>query len=206
MRAGDAVRLFGGFQHLRKFDRDEDRGGGGVEWSPRRHIRFRAGALFGGNTEVLPEADTTVDLEWDRSRLALLVSVRHLHFDTSSTFLWSPGLTISLTDRVAVTLRYYHSESDFNDFRDVTGNDGFSLKSTGRLGRRFWINAGYARGFEGLALITVERATQFGADNLSAGIRFDATPFTSIGGAYEHQWREFDTRVATAIINLIQRF
>lgn len=113
---------------------------------------------------------------------------------------------MSLSDRLAVTLRYYHSESDFTEFRPVTGNDGYSLKATGRVGRRLWVNGGYARGFEGLALITSERTTQFGADNLSAGVRFDATPFTSIGGAYEHQWREFDTRVATAMIHFIQRF
>ena len=162
--------------------------------------------MFGGNTEVLPDGDTSIDLEYYRARIAWLGSVRYLSFDTSSTFLWSPGLTVSLNDRFAVTLRYYHSESDFDAFRSVTGNDGFSLKATGRVGRRVWVNGGYSRGFEGLSLITVERTTQFGADNLSAGVRFDATPFTSIGGVYEHQWRELDTRVATAMINLIQRF
>ena len=206
VRAGDKLRVFGGFQHLRKFDRDEDRGGGGIEWFVRRDIRLRAGTMIGGATDVLPEADTSVDLELLRPRLAWLIGFRHLDFDSSSTFLWSPGLTVSLTDRLAVTIRYYHSESDFNDSRAVTGNDGFSLKATGRVGRRLWLNGGYARGFEGLPLITVERSTQFSADNLSAGIRFDVTPFTSIGGAFEHQWREFDTRVATATINFIQRF
>ena len=105
-----------------------------------------------------------------------------------------------------MTARYYHSESDFTEFQPVTGNDGYSLKATGRVGRRLWVNGGYARGFEGLTLITSERTTQFGADNLSAGVRFDATPFTSIGGVYEFQWREFDTQVATATINFIQRF
>jgi YaiO family outer membrane protein len=205
-RAGDALRVFGGFQHIRKFTRDEDRGGGGIEWFARRNVRLRAGALFGGNTQVLPEADTTIDLDYYGARVAWLGSIRHLHFDTSSTFIWSPGLTLSLNERAAVTVRYYHSESDFNDFRAITGHDGYSLKATGRVGRRVWINGGYARGFEGLALITSERASQFEADNLSVGVRFDATPFTSIGGVYEYQWREADTRVATAMINLIQRF
>lgn len=206
LRAADSLRVFGGYQHIRKFTRDEDRGGGGVEWVPRRDIRFRAAAFFGGNTEVLPDGDTTIDLDISRARIAFLGSVRYLSFDTSSTFIWSPGLTLTLNDRFAVTVRYYHSESDFDTFRNVTGNDGFGLKATGRVGRRVSINAGYLRGFEGLSLITIERTSQFGADNLSAGIRFDATPFTSIGAVYEHQWRELDTRVATAMINLIQRF
>ncbi len=205
-RAGDALRVFGGFQHIRKFTRDEDRGGGGIEWFARRNVRFRAGAFFGGNTEVLPDADTSFDLDVHSGRLAWLASVRYLNFDTSSTFIWSPGLTVSLNDRVSVTFRYYHSESDFDTFTAVTGNDGGSIKATGRVGRRLWINGGYARGFEGLALITAERTTQFGADNLSGGVRFDATPFTSIGGLFEYQWRELDERVATATINFIQRF
>jgi YaiO family outer membrane protein len=205
-RASDSVRVFGGYQHLRKFSRDEDRGGGGLEWVARRDIRLRAGGLFGGNTLVLPEADALVSLDYYRTRVAWLASIRYLRFDTSSTFLWSPGLTVTLNDRLAFTLRYYHSESDFEDFRAVTGHDGYSFVVTGRVGRRLWINGGYARGFEGLAIITSERTSQFGADNLSAGVRFDATPFTTIAGAYEHQWREADTRVATAMFHLIQRF
>ena len=205
-RVADELRVFGGFQHIRKFTRDEDRGGGGIEWFARRNVRLRAGAFFGGDTLILPDGDTTIDLEYYGTRIAWLGTIRYLHFDSSSTFLWSPGLTVSLNDRAAVTLRYYHSESDFDEFRPITGNDGFSFKATGRFGRRLWVNAGYARGFEALALITAERTTQFGADNLSIGARFDATPFTSIGGVYEHQWREFDTRVATAMVNLIQRF
>jgi YaiO family outer membrane protein len=206
VRAADAVRLFGAFQHARKFTRNEDRAGGGVEWFVRRNLRLRAGALFGGNTQVLPDADATVDLEYTGARFGWLLGVRHLNFDTSSTLIWAPGLTVSPTDRLAVALRYYRSGSDFDEFRAVTGNDGYSAKATARVSRRLWISGGYARGFEGLALITSERTTQFGADNLSAGVRFDATPFTSIGGLYEHQWREFDTRVATAMVNLMQRF
>lgn len=205
-RAADSVRLFGGFQHIRKFSRDEDRGGGGIEWFARHDIRFRAGALFGGDTLVLPEADTSVALDFYRPRVAWLASFRYLRFSTSSTYVWSPGLTISLNDRLAITVRYYHSESDFTEFRAITGHDGYSLVATSRVGRRLWVNGGYARGFEGLAIITSERTSQFGADNLSVGARFDATPFTSIAGAYEHQWREADTRVATAMIHLIQRF
>jgi YaiO family outer membrane protein len=205
-RTSDAVRVFGGYQHVRKFSRDEDRVGGGLEWVARRDLRLRAGGLFSGNALVLPEADTSVSLDYYRARVAWLASIRYLRFDTSSTFLWSPGLTVTLNERAAVTLRYYHSESDFEDFRAVTGHDGFSFVVTGRVGRRVWINGGYARGFEGLAIITSERTSQFGADNLSAGIRFDATPFTTIAGVYEHQWREADTRVATAMFHLIQRF
>jgi YaiO family outer membrane protein len=205
LRAGEGVRLFGRGQHIRKFELDENRAGGGVEWYARRDVHLRAGALFGGDT-VLPESDTSVELEYSHRRVAVLAGFRYLHFDTSSTWLWSPGVTFPLNDRVALTLRYYHSNSKFDTLLLDQLNDGYSARVTARVGRRFWIDAGYERGFEGLTLITVERLSQLDSNNVSAGVRFDATPRTSIGGAYGYQRRENDARVATALINLIQRF
>jgi hypothetical protein len=85
-------------------------------------------------------------------------------------------------------------------------NDGFSARVTGRVARRFWVDAGYQRGFEGFTLITQERLSQLDSDNFSAGLRFDATPRTSVGGTYGYQRRDADVRVSTLLINLIQRF
>jgi YaiO family outer membrane protein len=206
MRANDKLRLFGRGQRIRKFGLDENRGGGGIEWFARRDVHIRAGALFGGSPVVLPESDVSFDLEYYTGRVALLGGVRYLNFNTSSTWLWTPGATISLTDRAAVTLRYYHSKSMFDDLLLDALNDGYSARVTGRVAHRFWVDAGYERGFEGLALITTERLSQFESKNVSAGVRFDATPRTSIGGAFGYQRREGDVRVSTAFINLIQRF
>ena len=206
MRASDAVRVFGRGQHVRKFGLDENRGGGGIEWFARRDVHIRAGALFGGSPIVLPDGDVSFDLEYYRGRVALLGGVRYLHFNSSSTWLWTPGVTISLTDRTAVTLRYYHSKSMFDTLLLDQLNDGYSARITGRVARRVWADAGFERGFEGLSFITSERLSQFDSANLTAGVRFDATPRTSIGGAYGYQKREGDTRVSTALLNLIQRF
>ncbi|MEO8076296.1 MAG: tetratricopeptide repeat protein [Acidobacteriota bacterium] len=205
LRAGEAVRLFGGGQHLRKFDLDENRGGGGIEWFARRDVHLRAGALFGGDT-ILPQSDTSVDLDFSRGRLALLGGFRYLHFDTSATWLWTPGVTVTLNDRAAVTVRYYHSNSTFDNLLLDQLNDGYSFGFTGQLGRRAWLDLGFERGFEGLPLITVERLSQLDSNNFSAGVRFEVTPRTSIGGAYGYQRREADTRVSTMAINLVQRF
>jgi YaiO family outer membrane protein len=205
MRAGEGVRLFGRGQRIRKFDYDENRGGGGLEWFLRRDVHLRAGALFGGDT-VLPESDTSIDFEYYHRRLAVLAAFRYLNFDTSSTWLWSPGVTLSLNDRVAVTLRYYHSNSKFDTLLLDQLNDGYSARVTGRVGRRVWVDAGYQRGFEGFTLITVERLSQLDSNNLSAGVRVDATPRTSVGGAYGYQRRQQDIRVSTVLVNLIQRF
>lgn len=204
-RVNDAFRLFGAGQHIRKFARDEDRGGGGFEWFARGNVRVRGSALFGSDTLVLPDADTWLEAERRSGSVSWLGGIRYLHFSTSSTLIWSPGATIAVNDRLAVTLRYYRSHSEF-DGTVSNGNNGVRLGATARASRRLWVNAGYAHGFEGLTLITFERELQFSAENLSAGLRFDATPFTSIGAGYSHQWRAGDTRVATALVNLIQRF
>jgi YaiO family outer membrane protein len=205
-RAGDAARVFGAAQHIRKFGRDEDRGGGGIEWIGRRVARVRAGALFGGDTLVLPDADVSIDAQYRRRRVAWLGAIRYLHFSASSSFVWSPGATVWLNDRVTATFRYYHSESDFDGSDVDGGNDGCAVEAAGRVSPHVWLNAGYARGFEALPLITSERLSQFDADNVSLGVRFDAGSRTSVAAAYGHQWRAADTRVATAAINFIQRF
>jgi YaiO family outer membrane protein len=204
-RVNDAFRLFGAGQHVRKFARDEDRGGGGFEWFAHGNVRVRGSALFGSGTLVLPDADTSLEAEHRSGAVSWLGAVRYLHFSTSSTVIWSPGAAFSVSDHLAVTLRYYRSHSEF-DSAVSNGNNGVRLGVTARPSRRLWVDAGYAHGFEGLTFITFERELQFSAENVSAGFRFDATPFTSIGAGYTHQWRAGDTRVATAMVNLVQRF
>lgn len=204
-RVSDALRLFGMGQHVRKFARDEDRGGGGFEWFGGGTGHVRAGALFGGDTLVIPDVETWLEAERRHGSLSWLGAIRYLHFSSSSTFTWSPGLMVALGDGAAVTLRYYRSHSEFDNGFDE-GSSGVHLGGRARAGRRLWVNAAYVRGFEALPLITVERDLQFEANSVLAGFRFDATPFTAIGGTYSHQWRAADARVQTLRINLIQRF
>jgi YaiO family outer membrane protein len=204
-RVNDAIRLFGAGQHIRKFGHDEDRGGGGFEWFASHSFHVRGSALFGNSTRVLPDGDTWLEAEHRIGHVSWLGEIRYLHFSTSSTLIWSPGVTIAANDRLALTLRYYRSHSQF-DGTPSSGNNGGRLGATVRAGPRLTVNAAYMHGFEGLTLITLERDLQFSAENLSAGFRFAATPFTSIGAAYTHQWRAGNTRVATAVVNLIQRF
>lgn len=204
-RASDAVRVFAAGQHFRKFDLDENRGGGGIEWIARSDLRLRAGALFGTDTLVLPDLEASVDAEYSRRHVAWLGSVRYLDFDSSSSVIYSPGVRWTASDRLAITLRYYRSQTSFNDLTDDEGNNAFGVSATGRVGRRVWLTGGYASGYESLPIITTERASQLDADNLAAAVRFDPVPMTSLGAAYQHQWRD-GTRVSTALLTLIQRF
>jgi tetratricopeptide (TPR) repeat protein len=60
-RVSDAVRIFGRGQVQSAFSVDEQRAGGGVEWSITPHAWVHAGALFGADTAYLPETDGFVE-------------------------------------------------------------------------------------------------------------------------------------------------
>ncbi len=202
-RVSDAFRLFAAGQHVSKFSLSENRGGGGFEWFAGGNVHVRAGGLFGGDV-VLPDADTWLDVERRNGPVTWLGEIRYLHFSESSTFTWSPGLRVALNDCTDVTLRYFRSQSEFDNAVD-NGNNGLQVGVGGHTGRLF-VDLAYVRGFEALPLITFERATAFDANSVTAGVRFDVTPFTSIGGLYTHQRRMEDIRVNTLRLNLIQRF
>lgn len=205
-RVSDSVRLFVGGQHHRKFSRDEDRAGGGVEWMPHRSVFLRAGGLFGLDTDILPDADAALDLEWSRRRVAWLGSVRYLYFSNASTTIVSPGLAVTPADWLTVALRYYRSHSEFERTTFDNNNDGFSARATVRAARRVWVTGGYTRGFEGLSIISIERLSQLEADTVSGGVRFDPVPMTSISATYEYQGRDSTTRVGNLFLSWVQRF
>lgn len=205
-RVNDAVRLFVDGQHWRKLSRDEDRFGAGVEWLAHRNVWLRVGAMFGSDTIVLPDGDASLDAEYHRGRFVWLGSGRYLHFTTTSSVVLSPGATYAPNDWLAVTLRYYRSQTAFQDAQDSAGNNGYSARAIACAGRRLWVNAGYTRGYEGLSVVTFERLTQLSADTATGGLRFDPAPMTSIAATYEHQWRDSATRVGTLFLTVVQRF
>jgi hypothetical protein len=69
------------------FSRDEDRGGGGLEWKPRHDVEFDVGALIGNGTVVLPDAAVMLE--------GRVVAVQ----DESRIPSWSGDKTLRLWDR-----------------------------------------------------------------------------------------------------------
>jgi YaiO family outer membrane protein len=205
-RVSDQLRLFGGGHHERKFSRDETRAGGGFEWMNRGSLWTRVGALVGSDNVILPEVDTTFDLAYSREQVQWLAGVRYLRFDGSTTWIVSPGFTVPAGRDVWLTLRYFGSQTNFSGSADDDTNHGVSARISGKLNPRFWVNAGYLRGFEGLGIITVERFVQFEANIISFGVRFDPVPMTSFLATYEHQWRDDDSRATGLFVSLVQRF
>jgi YaiO family outer membrane protein len=204
-RASDSVRLFGVGQHLRKFDRDESRGGGGMTVRYHGNFQFDASVLGGGD-RVLPELETKFGVGYSSGRVRWLADLRYLDFEDSTTTVLSPGVTVTIDPSAFLTVRYYRSETSVDPLTSNVGNDGFAARLSVLPSPRLTINGGYIHGFEGLTYITSERLTQHDADTVSTGFLFDVAPMTSIGATYEHQWWSDTTRVSTLFVTFIQRF
>ena len=204
-RVTDSFRVFADGQHQRKFALDEDRGGAGLEWSPRHDVWVRAGALFGSGTEVLPDREVAFEAQYSRHGVQWLGGVRYVHFADSRVVIVSPGVTFSPRESLTVTARYYCGQIVTPNSVSGEGDNGWLLDGTAHVTRRFWINAGYARSFESLPLLSADYLAIGRSNIVFGGFRFDPLPLTSIAATWQQQWRR-DVNVGAAIVTLTQRF
>lgn len=205
-RLNDTFRGFVGLHQQRKFDLDETRAGGGVEWMPRGNMRARVSGMFGFDTDILPATDTAGEFEYYRRRVAWLGSVRYLGFDDLNNWVISPGVHVYPSDRFNFGIRYYRGQTSVAESPDADGDHAFSARAALRLEPRLWVSAGYASGWASLGIITVEQIGQDSIDTLSFGARFDPRPMTSVSATFENQWRDNGVDVATLFLSVIQRF
>jgi tetratricopeptide (TPR) repeat protein len=205
-RVTDRFRVFGAAQFQRKFSHDESGFGGGIEWTARHDLRTRVFAMGGVDALLLPESEFSADVEFDRRSVTWLGRFRYLDFAGSRSTIVSPGVAFSLTDTLRLAFRYFHSESDIEDLLDDISNDGVSLDAAATLTPRASVHVGYARGFESLSRIMNDRFALLDGNIATAGARFEVAPMSTFAVAYQHQWRDDDTNVATAYVTFIQRF
>jgi hypothetical protein len=154
--------------------------------------------MFSNDTIVLPDADASLDgsvLGGSPCR-----SVRYLHFSSTSSVIVSPAsrLTDRSVSRCATTTATPISATS-NEPRRRRTSAGACFEPGATL-----LNAGYARGYESLRLITVERLDQVGADIGSAGIRADRAAMTSVHATWSSN-EDGGTRVGTLFLTLVQR-
>jgi tetratricopeptide (TPR) repeat protein len=205
-RVNDGFRLSGGGEHLRKFDREEDRGGGGLEWKPRHDLELVAKGLFASGAVVLPRADVSFAVQHSHRNVEWLGAYRYLDFDDSSSWILAPGVTARLDDQSALTLWYYHSRSDLDTSADTEDHDGFSAAFARRMGRTLSVDVRYLYGFEGLENIASDRLSQTSTNSLAGGFDYTFRLMTSFGARYEHQFRDAGVHVSTIFATFTQRF
>lgn len=206
LRAADGFRAFARGQQQRKFDETENRAGGGFEWRPHRRVTVLTRAMLAPGALVLPESDVLGEMSYARRRLELAASARYADFDAARVWVLSPGLTWWFGDRLAVTARYFRSETTFADAGGTSGNDSGLVRVRVRPWPRVWVHASYASGTESFETLSLDRLGEFRADTAGGGFQIDLPSLTTFAGAYEFQWRDNDTRMTRVTVTLVQRF
>lgn len=208
LRVSDDVRALARVQTQRKFGFTDTRAGAGVEWRVRRNVTVAAMALFAGDAQVLPSNDVAGELRYVRGRAELSGGVRHVSFDGASVWIASPALVYWISDRWAVTGRYFRSQTNYDrtTLGSVGANSG-AVQTSVNVRPRLWLSAAYARGNETFETLSPDRIGRFGADTLGGGARVDLPSLSSVAVGVEHQWRhDNDRRMLRVTVGVAQRF
>jgi YaiO family outer membrane protein len=203
-RVSDALRVFGRGQVHRAFGLDEQRAGGGLEWSISRRAGLRAGVLAGADTMYLPDLDAFADASIARGRVRWSFLVRRADFDSGDLWLAGPGVAFEVTDNVEASARYYRGRLTALGFDDVT-TDTVALDVRGRAGTRIGLGMGYTHGIDRLDWLTVDRVA-FESDTLALTASFDFTPFATLRTGYEYQSRPGALQAHRARAGFVFRF
>ncbi len=186
-RVSDAVRIFGRGQVQSAFEFDEQRAGGGVEWSITRRAWLQAGVIFGADTAYLPDSDAFVEASIAQGRARWSFQLRRADFEGADLWLGGPGLRVMVLRNVEASVDYYRGRVDAEGFTTST-TDTVALGVTGRPGDRLRVGVSYTHGIDRLDWLTIDRIN-FESDTLSLDSAYDVTPFATFRAAYEFQSR-----------------
>jgi len=209
-RLSDQVRLFGRAQFQRAFDSDEQRAGGGIEWTATPHAFVRAGFVKGFDTQFLPDTDGFVNAAISQGRARWGFDVQGASFDegtgdNATLWLFGPDLTVLIGRTGEASIRYYHGRLTTPFSSAALGTDTVAVGIQGHVTSRARAGFSYTHGIDRLDWLTVDRIA-FESDTVSFRVGFDATPFVSIEGGYDFQQRPADVNVHRARVALVYRF
>ena len=204
-RVNDALRVFGRGQ-VQDFDgTTEGRGGGGLEWSPHRTVRLRAGVLA-GDTTWLPRTDLFADAQFGGRGVRLLVSARFFDFEGVDVAVVGPGISVDLTPQVALTAQYFVSSTSYS-FEDSSSSSGNGLVGIdAKVSERLALSASYRRGLEGFEWLTADRVAGTDFNTYAFGASIAASPSIGLTGSYAWQDRPGDFAAHRARAGLIVKF
>jgi hypothetical protein len=205
LRASDRLRLLARGQVQNKFEAREWRAGGGFEWRANGATWLAASLLAGPDNTVLPRTDAGASVSYARGRIEWIGATRRITFATADVWVASPGVYISLSDRVVANGRYFYASTSFSSGPRDGGHSGAAGLSV-LTGRRVWWSGGYARGTENFETLSPDRIGEFLAHTVSGGIRLDLPNLASFAAAYDRQWRNRGTGMGRLTLVLLHRF
>ena len=204
-RVSETLRLAGIVQHARKFSQSETRGGAGLEWALPHNIQVHAGALFGGDTSVLPETDGYGGINYTRGRATWSLDLRFAGFESADVRIGGGGLRLALPRGMSAWAKYYRFATDY----ELASSDivqSWVLGTAGQPAPRWGLGAEYTRGPDQLEMLTIDRLGAFESNTYSVFTEFLLTPMFSLRGRYDYQDRPADVRMHRATVTLVHRF
>ena len=204
-RLSDGVRAIGRWQVERKFSRNENRGGGGVEWRWTPWGTLTGQVLVNDNNRVLPQRDYLARVDYGYHRATYTAALRYFDFFGANTTMFSPGVTIALTPRWTFGAKYAFTTSDTASRSSVEGNT-VDLRAAHEILPRLWLRGGYIRGIENFDQFSIDHIGDFRANTANAGVQLLFPSLTSIVVNYDYQKRENSVKMQRLNIGLVQAF
>lgn len=204
VRVSDAVRLFALGQYERFNRRDERRAGAGLEWNVHRRVWLRAGALGGNDTLSLPTVDVFAQAVVTARRTRYTFGTRYFDFDVADLWAADARVHFAATEDVELFAGYRRSRAELPS--GVVTSDGAQLGVGARLSRRLTSRVEYRYGLERLDWLTLDRLGNEGANTVTLGAAWEASPFVTLGADYDYQSRPGGRIVHRGLGRFVFRF
>jgi YaiO family outer membrane protein len=208
-RLNDQVRLFGRGQQARKFDLNDTRGGGGIDWQTDSPwlSRLQAHALVGPDNEVLPQLETGAAFGWSGLTATFTAAGRYFRFDHDLQF-WAigPELEIHAHDAVRVWMRYTRALTRYPGVDDLVGYSTAGIGVETRIHPRFWVGGAFATGIDNFDRLTIDQLGRFDANTYTGMARIDLRSLTTLSAVYDHQRPAAGGSMGRLTARIVQRF
>jgi len=205
VRLNESLRAIGRWQVQRKFNRTENRGGGGIEWRWTPWGTFTGQVLVNDSDRVLPQRDYLGRVDYGYHRATYSAALRYFDFFGADVTMFSPGITVAVTPQWTFGARYAFTTTDT---ATATGTEAHTLdlRAAHEIAPRIWVRGGYIRGIENFDQFSVDHIGDFRANTATAAVQFLFPSLTSIVGSYDYQWRSNNVRMGRINVSLVQAF
>lgn len=204
-RLAEAVRVIGRWQVQRKFNRTENRGGGGFEWRWTPWGTVTGQVLVNDGNRVLPQRDYLARVDYGYHRATYTAALRYFDFFGATATMFSPGVTVAVTPRWTLNARYAFTTTDTAASTAVEGHT-LDLRTAHEIAPRIWVRGGYIRGVENFDQFSIDHVGDFRANTANGGVQLLFPSLTSIVGSYDYQWRTNNVRMGRVNVALVQAF
>ena len=204
-RVSETFRVIGRGQLQRKFDRTENRFGGGAEWRWTPWGTVSGQVLVNDNNRVLPQRDYIGRVDYGYHRATCSGTLRYFDFFGANTMMFSPAVTVAVTPRWTGALRYAFTTTDTAATTGIESHT-FEIRAAHEIKPRIWARGGYISGIENFDQFSIDHIGEFRAKTATGSVQILFPSLTSIVGSYDYQWRKNGVHMGRVYVSLVQAF